>query len=396
MTVAHLAGLKVIDMGSALAAPYAATMLGDLGAEVIKIEKPRRGDMIRFTDDYIGGESGYFIGINRGKESVTVDVRKPEGQEIIRKLVADADVLVENFRSHRMGSWGLGYSEVSAINPRLIYCSVSAFGDASGFEETGGNDIVAQGYSGLMDITGEEDAGPSRTGSPVVDVSGGMLSTIGILAALLKRAQSGVGEHIHVSLLEGAYALMPNYIASVLNGKPDFRRLGSGHPQLAPYQAFEAGDGKYLVIGAFHRGSWQALCAAIGRPDLLADPRFTENKDRVINRKALEAILQGELRKRDRDAWLAIFVAHEVIASPVLSIAESLETFGAAIPGLIVDNAHSSLGQVKMLRPPIRFSSAQHQPTRAAPILSQDTTRRLSELGLSAEALADLSERRVI
>ncbi len=394
--LAHLAGLKVIDMGSALAAPYSATLLGDLGAEVIKIEKPRRGDLIRFTDDYIGGESGYFIGINRGKDSVTVDVRKPEGQDIIRKLLADADVLVENFRPHRMKSWGLGYEEVAAINPRLIYCSVSAFGDAAGFEETGGNDIVAQGFSGLMDLTGDPGSAPSRTGSPVVDVSGGFLSTVGILAALLKRAQTGVGEHIQVSLLEGAYSLMPNYIASVLNGSPDFKRLGSGHPQLAPYRAFKAGDGKYLVVGAFHRSSWQALCKAIEREDLISDPRFVENKDRVDNRLALDEVLQQELGTRTRDAWLAIFTRDEVISSPVLTINESLEEFGKAIPGLVVSQDHGSLGALKMLRSPIRFSSESHVPKRAAPTLGQDTVARLTELGFSHAELDDLRDRRII
>ncbi len=394
--MAHLAGLKVIDMGSALAAPYSATMLGDLGAEVIKIEKPRRGDLIRFTDDYVGGESGYFIGINRGKDSVTVDVRKPEGQAIIRQLLMDADVLVENFRSHRMKSWGLSYEEVSAINPRLIYCSVSAFGDAAGYEETGGNDIIAQGYSGLMDLTGDADSAPSRTGSPVVDVTGGLLSAIGILAALVKRAQTGQGEHIQVSLLESAYALMPNYMASVLNGTPDFKRMGSGHPQLAPYQAFQAGDGKYLVIGAFHRASWEALCKALERDDLVSDPRFSDNKARVANRAELADVLGEELRKHPRDHWLDLFTAHEVISSPVLTIAESLAKFGRIVPGLVVENTHQSLGSVKMLRPPIRFSSEAHQPQSAAPTLGQGTQARLSELGFSPQELADLRQRRVI
>lgn len=394
--MAHLAGLKVIDMGSALAAPYAATLLGDLGAEVIKVEKPRRGDLIRFTDDYIGGESGYFIGINRGKESVTIDVRKPEGQDVIRRLLAETDVLVENFRPHRMKEWGLSYEDVSAVNPRLIYCSVSAFGDAAGFEETGGNDIVAQGYSGLMDLTGDADGGPARVGSPVVDVAGGLLSTIGILAALLKRAQTGKGEHIEVSLLEGAYALMPNYIASVLNGTPDFKRLGSGHPQLAPYQAFAAGDGKYLVIGAFHRASWQALCTAIGREDLVADPRFAGNSDRVANRPALAEIIEAELSAKPRDAWLKLFAEQGVIASPVVTIAESLATFAQAIPGLVIDQQHATLGTLKMLRPPFRFSSESFEPTQAAPNLGQNTSERLSGLGLSAEELAGLHERRVI
>ena len=260
--MSHLSGLKILDLGSALAAPFSAMLLGELGASVIKVEKPGRGDLIRFTDDYVGkGESGYFLGINRGKEGITADIRTAVGQKIIRALVLDCDVLVENFRSHRMEEWGLSYEQLKEINPRLIYCSVSAFGNAKGMEEDGGNDIIGQAYSGLLDVTGEPDSGPSKTGTPVVDASAAMLSTIGILAALHKRASTGVGEHIQVSLLEAAYALMPNYVVSVLNGEPNYTRQGSGHPQLVPYQAFPTKDGSYIVVGAFHRASWRQLCA---------------------------------------------------------------------------------------------------------------------------------------
>ena len=394
--LANLSGLKVLDLGSALAAPYSAMLLGDLGAEVIKIEKPRRGDMIRATDSYVRGESGYFLGINRGKDSVTVDIRKPEGRDIIRRLVLDADILLENFRVPRMVEWGLSYEELSAINPGLIYCSVSAFGDMPGFEQTGGNDIIAQAYSGLMDITGNPDREPSRTGSPVVDVSAGMLATIGILSALHKRTETGRGCHVRVSLLEASYALMPNYVVSVLNGEPNFVRSGSGHPQIAPYEAFITGDGRYVVVGAFHNTSWQAFCEVIGRPDLVVEPRFRNNSDRVLNRGALSAILAAEMLKRPSGEWVELFEANEILAAPILNLKESFATFSRLNGKLIAPADHAGLGTIAMLRSPISFDAATPDVSRGAPVLGQHTRPRLRAAGYDEAELDDLYGKRLI
>ena len=393
----HLSGLKVLDLGSALAAPFAAMLLGELGAEVIKVEKPGRGDLIRFTDDYVGqGESGYFLGINRGKEGITADIRKPEGQRIIRTLAAQCDVLVENFRSHRMAEWGLSYEQLRKLNPRLVYCSVSAFGEARGMEEDGGNDIIGQAYSGILDVTGEAGRGPSKTGTPVVDASAAMLSTIGILAALRRREQTGEGEHVQVSLLEAAYALMPNYVVSVLNGQPNYSRQGSGHPQLVPYQAFETKDGKHIVVGAFHRASWRQLCAALDREDLATDPRFLENWDRVTNRDALIPILEPILRGKTRADWLEHFAKHEVMAAPVLSIKESFDFFDERIDGLVIETEHSKLGKLREVRAPIRFSSGEANVRRAAPALGEHTVERLLKAGFTREEISGWRDVRLV
>ncbi|MBN9427062.1 MAG: CoA transferase [Burkholderiales bacterium] len=395
--MSHLSGLKILDLGSALAAPFSAMLLGEMGAQVIKIEKPGRGDLIRFTDDYVGkGESGYFLGINRGKESVTADIRTEVGQRIVRELAADCDVLIENFRSHRMAEWGLDYAQISKINPRIVYCSVTAFGGAQGMEEDGGNDIIGQAYSGMMDVTGEPDSGPSKAGTPVVDASAAMLSTIGILAALFKREQTGVGEHVQVSLLEASYALMPNYLVSVLNGNPRFTRQGSGHPQLAPYQAFEASDGLYLVVGAFHRASWRQLCTAIERLDLIEDARFKENWDRVKHRAALAEVLRPIFGSKPRDEWLAILSRHEVIAAPVLSIKDSLDFFSARIPGLVIETQHDKLGSLREVRAPIRFSSDPPTVHRAAPVLGRDTQQRLLKAGFTEAQIDEWRAKRLV
>lgn len=395
--MSHLTGLKVLDLGSALAAPFAAMLLGELGAEVIKVEKPGRGDLIRFTDDYVGkGESGYFLGINRGKEGITADIRTPVGQKIIRALAERCDVLVENFRSHRMAEWGLGYEQLRELNPRLIYCSVSAFGNAKGMEEDGGNDIIGQAYSGLLDVTGEPESGPSKTGTPVVDASAAMLSTIGILAALHKRAASGVGEHVRVSLLEAAYALMPNYVVSVLNGEPNYTRQGSGHPQLVPYQAFATADGSYVVVGAFHRASWRQLCSALGRDDLVAEPKFKENWDRVTNRKELLAILKPVFLTRTRQEWLDHFASYEVMAAPVLSIKDSMAFFDERMEGLVIETEHHKLGKLREVRAPFSFSSNPPAVRRAAPTLGQHTEERLRKTGFSAEEIGEWRQQRLI
>jgi crotonobetainyl-CoA:carnitine CoA-transferase CaiB-like acyl-CoA transferase len=393
----HLQGIKVLDIGSAVAGPYSATLLADLGAEVVKIEKPRGGDMMRFTDKYVQGQSGYYLGVNRGKDGMTLDIRTPRGQEILRRMVADTDVLIQNFRSHRLKEWGLDYESLSAINPRLIYCSITAFGDAKGYETEGGNDIVAQAAAGIMDLTGEADGAPAKAGISVVDVGGAMLATIGILAALHRRSATGKGEHFSLSLLEASYALMPNFVLSVLNGNPGFTRQGSAHPQLAPYQAYQAGDGKYLVVGVFHRNSWAGFCDAIGRPDLLDHPRYKANWSRVEHRAELNAIIERQLAEKTRAEWLALFSEREVLAAPVLSMKDSLDHFRERIDGLIQPAVHTSLGPLQMLRSPLRFDDEEAAPRwRAAPELGEHTVQQLVKLGLGADEINSLREQHVI
>ena len=393
----HLEGIQVLDLGSALAGPFSATLLSDLGAEVIKVEKPRGGDMMRFTDKYVQGHSGYYLGVNRGKDDVTIDIRVPEGQDLIRKLVVNTDVVIENFRSHRMAEWGLGYADLAAINPRLVYCSITAFGDARGHETEGGNDIVAQAASGIMDLTGEVGRSPVKTGPSIVDVAGALYATIGILAALRKRDETGSGEHLHLSLLEAAYGMMPNFMLSVLNGTPNYTRQGSAHPQLSPYQAYKAQDGQYLVVGVFHLNSWKGFCAAIGREDLIEDARFKANWSRVANRDELNGIIDRELLRRPRAEWLALFSEQGVLAAAVLSVADSVAHYGPLLDGLVEPAMHSSLGPLNMLRMPVRFGSVTDKaPLRAAPELGEHTHKRLLELGLSHDEIDRLKKQGVV
>jgi crotonobetainyl-CoA:carnitine CoA-transferase CaiB-like acyl-CoA transferase len=382
-----------------MAGPYSAALLADLGADVIKVEKPRRGDLIRFTDRNVAGSSGYFLGLNRGKRGLTADLRKPEGQEIIRRLARSADVLVENYRGGKMSEWHLGYAELREVNPRLIYCSLSMFpNDVTGYDQLVGNDKTAQAITGLMDNTGEADGEPTRLGAPIVDASGGFLCAIGILAALHARERTGQGDHVLISLLEAAYALMPPWIPSILNSDVQFTRQGNKHPLLAPYQLFKTADNRYMVVGAFHNESWRRLCQALGRPDLIEDERFTDNMSRVANRNTLDSVIEAEIVKRTAAELQKLLEEHSVPAAPVMSIRDSVEMFTSIAPQMISYAHHDEIGELRQLRAPIRLGSELDAPpeTRPAPLLGHDTDEILQANGYSAEEITALRERHVI
>lgn len=391
-----LEGIRVLDFGTGLAAPYAAMMLADLGADVTKVEKPRRGDLIRFTDSYIEGKSGYFLGINRGKRSVTLDLREPRGQEVALALCEETDVLFHNFRPGLMERWGLSYDDVASRRPDIVYCSVSAFGSIEGLENRPGNDIIAQAYSGLMALTGPQEGAPAKAGAPVTDVSAACMASIAVLAALHQRERTGKGAHVETSLIEAAYGLMPNYSPSVLNAEPRFRRMGSGHPQLAPYQAYGTRDAKHVVIGVFHRESWVRLCNAIGRPDLAQDERFSENSDRVENRRELNSVLNKEFQERDLDSWVRILEDYEVPFAPVLEVEESVDFFVERDPDLLSANVPSNAGTIRMMAAPFKVNGGRPAHPIGAPELGEHTDTVLSGLGLSNDEIEDLRRDSVI
>jgi crotonobetainyl-CoA:carnitine CoA-transferase CaiB-like acyl-CoA transferase len=391
-----LDGVKVLDFGTALAAPYAAMLMADLGATVVKVEKVKRGDLMRFTDHMVRGKSGYFLGINRGKRGITLDLRTAEGQEIARTMCRSADVLLENFRPGMMDGWGLSYEDIRAVKPDIIYCSVSAFGGTKGFETESGNDIIAQAYSGLMAMTGDADGAPAKAGTPVTDVAASCMALVSVLAALLRRQQTGEGARLRTSLLDASYALMPNYTASLLNGTPKFRRQGSGHPQLAPYEAYVAGDGKYLVIGAFHNESWRRLCRALGRPELENDPRVADNTSRVENRRELAGIINAALASRPAAEWLEILREHDVPVAPVLEMEESIEFFTERNPALYADGFSSEAGDLRMLRAPFEIDGQRPFHPLGAPALGQHTDEVLLEEGYTRVQIDGFRERQVI
>jgi crotonobetainyl-CoA:carnitine CoA-transferase CaiB-like acyl-CoA transferase len=386
-----LEDVRVLDLATAMAGPYAATLLADLGAAVIKVEKPRRGDLTRFSDRDVRGESSYFLGINRGKEGMTVDLRTAAGQELVRRLVATVDVVIENYRPGMMDSWGLGYEDLAPLRPGLVYCSVSAYGGAAGYERAIGNDMTCQAYSGLMDMTGDPNGSPQRVGAPVVDTGAAMQAALGIVAALYRRQSTGEGEHVKVSLIEAAFSMMPNYVASVANSDTEFHRVGLGHPRFAPYEGFECADGNWLVMGTFHNRSWEGLCRALGREDLLTDDRYLENWDRTSNKESLHKIVGAELAKHDRDHWVRLLQELDVPCGPVLSVREAVLRYGELRPGFLTQLEHTELGQIAVQASAITFEKRPlARVGRPAATLGEDNDRLLSEIGCSAEEIGQL------
>lgn len=389
-------GIKIADFGTALSAPYAAMMLADLGATVLKIEKPRRGDLTRSTDAHVRGESGYFLGMNRGKQGMTLDVRTPRGQEIARQISREADVVLHNFRPGMMEKWGLGYEDIKRLKSDTIYCAISGFGDSPGHADRTANDIVAQASAGITALTGEPGRMPVKAGVPVTDSMTGCIAALGIASALYRRATTGQGSLIETSLIDGAYALMPNFTASVLNGSPRLRRAGDAHPQLAPYESYQGSDENWFVIGVFHQNSWDRLCATLGRPELLEHPLFVNNSLRVSNRELLRAELNKSFSTQTRDTWVDRLNEEGVPCAAILEVEESFARFAGEGTSRLIHGVDSPVGQIDMLSSPLTVDGKTMFSANGVPGLGEHNEAILSTLGVSAEEITQLHEDRII
>lgn len=322
-----LSGTTVVDVSHLAAGPWCTMVLADLGANVIKIERPGVGDMSRGAGGvYAGEDSAVFLAFNRNKRSVAVDLKDPEAREIVHRLVENADVFVENLRAGKTAELGIDYETLSARNPGLVYASISAFGaDPAGpYAGLPGNDPIIQALSGAMSITGEQDGPPARQGVSVPDFGAGMMAAFSIVSALLGRQATGRGRKLELNLLDvEIFALGPRAQEHLITGE-DQPRLGSAHPQFAPYQAFRAQDGRYLYIAAINEKFWRVLCDALETPGLAADPDYATNVDRCHHREALVALLEARLATRDRDEWLAVLERHGVPCGPVNTLTEAM------------------------------------------------------------------------
>ncbi|MEK7334605.1 MAG: CoA transferase, partial [Candidatus Binatota bacterium] len=315
-----LAGVKVLDLTRVLAGPYCTMFLGDLGAEVVKIEQPEVGDDTRaWGPPFVGGESAYFLCINRNKKSVTLDLKSNQAVGLLRRLAEGADVLVENFRPGTMERLGLGERELRAVNPRLIYASLSGFGADGPMKDWPGYDLIIQAWGGLMSVTGMPDGEPTKVGVAIVDIVAGLMLGKAILAALFARERTGVGQKLETSLLEAEVACLINAGSNYLVGGVVPGRWGNAHPNIVPYQSFKSRDG-YLVIGVASEGIWRRLCQAIGMPGLADDPRFARNPQRVEHRGELIDILTEIFLKRDSAAWMTLLIDAGVPCAPVQTI----------------------------------------------------------------------------
>ena len=392
-----LAGIRVLDLTRVLAGPYCTMFLGDLGAEVVKIEQPGVGDDTRgWGPPFADGESAYFLCVNRNKKSLTVDLKSAEGISLVRQLADRADVLIENFRPGTMDQFGLGYDRLHSANPKLIYASLSGFGADGPMADMPGYDLIVQAWGGLMSITGTEESGPLKVGVAIIDLVAGLMLGKSIAAALYAREKNGVGQKLDTSLLEAEVAVLINAGSNYLVSGKVPGRWGNAHPTIVPYQSFQTED-SYLVVGVASEGIWQRFCAAIGKPELARDPRFERNPDRVANRSALIPGLSEIFRSRNNETWLRLLNEAEVPCAPIQTIDEVFHSPQVLHRKMLVEVVHPTAGTVRMAGLPVKFSETPASVRLPPPLLGEHSEQVLSSwLGISGEAVAKLKQKGVI
>lgn len=384
---APLAGVRVLDLSRVLAGPYCTMVLADLGADVVKVERPGTGDETRsWGPPFAGGEAGYFLAVNRGKRSLALDLADPRGAQAARTLVSRADVVIENFRVGVAERLGFGYEALQAIRPELVYCSITGFG--SGREPAGrpGYDFVVQAESGLMSITGEPDGGPMKVGVAMLDVLCGLHAAVGILAALRAREHTGQGRRIEVSLLDSALAGLVNVAQAALLTGAEPARYGNAHPSIVPYEPFRAADG-WIAVAAANDSLWRALCRALERPELAEQERFATNPGRVAHREELTGELARAFAARGADEWLARLEVAGVPAGKIRGVGEAFAAAAAAGRSASVTVEHPTAGEIELVCPPIEFEPPSDVVATAPPLLGQHTVEVLREAGVDADAL---------
>jgi len=391
-----LAGVRVLDLTHQAAGPWCTSLLGDFGADVIKIEKPGRGDGIRYagTGSFELGSLN-FHGLNRNKRGLTIDIGQERGCALVRRLAGASDVLVENFRPGVMARRGLGYDELRELNPRLVYCSITAFGPRGPMAQKPGMDLILQATGGLMSLTGESDGPPVKAAPPVADITTGIYAAYGIAAALCERARSGLGQHVEVAMLDGVVSLFADIAANVLTEHRRYAKFGSGHPDLVPYQAFRARDG-YFIVACLTNAFYKRLCTVVEREDLATDPRFASMRARIEHRAEIVSILADIFATRNRDEWIAAIEANDIPACRVNELDEILESEQMRENDMIVTLSHPRHGTIRTIGPPVKMSRSRSSVRRPAPVLSEHTDEVLREFGLDEAEITALRTERVV
>jgi|FaiFalDrversion3_1042247.scaffolds.fasta_scaffold00454_6 crotonobetainyl-CoA:carnitine CoA-transferase CaiB-like acyl-CoA transferase len=384
-----LAGMRVLDFTQVMAGPFCTMMLGDLGADVVKVERPE-GEENRRGVRLWNGEPLPFLLINRNKRGVCIDLKHPEGKRVALRLAQWADVIVENYRPGTMADLGLDYASVRRVNPSVIYCSISGFGQTGPYGHRGGFDLIAQGMSGLISVTGNPDGPPVKVGVPICDLVAGLYAAQSILAAYIYRQATGQGQYLDISLLEAGISLAIWETAEYwATGEPP-RPMGTAHRLSAPYQAFRGGDGKYFTVGAGNQANWRRLCQAIGRPDLLEDPRFATGVDRVRNLKALQEELERTFATRPASSWLEVLEAAQVPCGPIYTLEEVYNDPHVRAREMVVEVEHPTAGKVPQIGIPVKFSLTPGRIRRPAPTLGQHTREVLEEVGFTPQEVEEL------
>lgn len=387
-----LAGMRVIELAHIMSGPICGMMLADMGADVIKVEKiPGGDDCRRFAPILEGGESASFMIVNRNKRGVAINLKTDGGREVLRKMLATADVVTENYRRGTMEKLGMGYEALKADNPGLIYCAISGFGRSGPMADKGGFDLIAQGMSGLMSMTGEPGQAPIKAGSPVTDINAGILAALGICAAYAGKQRTGLGQMVDTSLFEAGLQQMYWAFANYFADGTVLPKAGSANPTSAPYQAFRTSDG-WVNIGAANQSNYERLVGALDIPGLADDERFKTNAGRMKHRGVLVEILTNRLIERTTSEWLAMFDAIGLPSGPVLGVPEAVAHEQALARGMIVETTHPLAGRMRGLGLPIHFSDGCTQSPVPAPLLGQHTWEVLREYGFSDERISALKD----
>ncbi|PMS34903.1 crotonobetainyl-CoA:carnitine CoA-transferase CaiB-like acyl-CoA transferase [Trinickia symbiotica] len=403
-----LAGVRVLDLSRVLAGPWAGQLLADLGADVVKVERPGAGDDTRawgppWLNDPEGqstGESAYYLSANRNKRSATIDLASPEGQSLVRQLASKADVLLENFKLGGLSQYGLDYTSLKAINPRLVYCSITGFGQTGPYSSRAGYDFLIQGMGGLMSLTGRPDgmegAGPLKVGVALTDIMTGLYATVAVLAALKRREQSGEGQHIDLALLDVQIACLANQAANYLVSGVAPRRMGNAHPNIVPYQEFPTADG-YMIVAVGNDSQFASLCKTLGKPEWSGDERFATNPQRVKYRSELIALIHAITVRRTTDEWVAAMEGAGVPCGPINTLDKVFSDPHVQARGMRIEMPHPLAKQVPLVANPIRLSESPVQYRHAPPTLGEHTSEVLSDwLGATAAEIDALHAKRAI
>ena len=392
---AALEDIKVVDLTRTLAGPFCTMLLGDMGADVVKIEEPSQGDETRNWTPFWNSESTQFVTFNRNKRSMTVNLKEPEGVELVRQIAADADVMIESFRAGALERMGLGYDDISAINPRIVYCSISGYGRTGPMADMPGYDLIIQAYSGLMHLTGEPDRLPLRVGFSLVDLFAGMMAYGTVVTALRQRDHTGKGQWVEASLLDGQVAALSYHATRYLGTGEDPQRMGSGHPSLVPYQSFASSDG-YFILGCANQSLWERMCRGIGREDLLEDPRFVTNTERVAHREECVGILMEVFKHKSTEYWVELINGAGVPCGPINRVSEVVTNPQVLARNMIAEMEHPNVPNLKTPNSPLKLTDSPAAIRRPPPLLGQHNDEVLAEHGFTAEQIADLRARGVI
>ncbi len=395
--MALLADIRILDLSRVLAGPYCTMVLADYGADVIKVEEPGAGDGTRmWGPPWVGDESAYFLAANRNKRSITVDLKTAEGQQIIHELTLHADVVIENFKVGGAARLGIDYATLAAINPRLVYCSITGYGQNGPYKDRAGYDFVIQAQGGVMSITGPESGEPYKVGVAIADITAGLFAATAILAALHERAHSGKGQAIDVALLDSQIAWLANVAQNYLATGKAPARYGNAHPSIVPYETFPTADG-HIAVGIGTDAQYRKFCEAAGQPELAADLRFATNRRRVEHRSELIPMLQRLFRTRTTATWLALFGALGVPAGPINDVAAALEDPQVQSRDMVQEVDHPTAGRIKVLGPVAKFERTPASIRLAPPPLGYDTDTVLHDLlGYAEDLIASLRQRGVI